>query len=38
MLCDDLSRLDGEECGKEVQEERDICIHTADSLHYIIEK
>ena len=35
MLCDDLEGWD--ESGQEVQEGGDICIHTADSLHYIAE-
>ena len=35
MLCDDLEEQDGG--GREVQEERDICIHIADSLPCAVE-
>ena len=31
MLCDNLEWWDGVGCGREVQEERDICIPMADS-------
>ena len=31
MLCGDLDGWDGMECGTEVQERGDICLHIADS-------
>ena len=37
MLCDDLDGQDGVGGGREVQEEGDICIHIADSLHCTAE-
>ena len=32
MLCGDLDGWDGGECGREVQEGGDVCMHIADSL------
>ena len=37
MLCDDLDGWDGGWGGREVQEEEDIGIHIADSLHCTAE-
>ena len=31
MLCGDLDGWDGMECGREVQDRGDICLHLADS-------
>ena len=31
MLCDDLEGIDGDETGREVQEQGDICILMSDS-------
>ena len=32
MLCDDLEGWEGGGCGREAQEEGDVCTHKADSL------
>ena len=39
MLCDDVAGwcVGVGSCGREAQEERDICMHMADSLHCVNE-